>query len=1045
MSTKCYSTGNHILVGLGGTGGKILRAFKMRMFEEFPDSEERSKHPVSLLYVDSTTEMMPRNGRARPDFKVMGQDASFTNNEFLNIKAVDVEHLLDHINNYPMLKGIVDNVTAVKSAIGSLGEAAGQKRRAGRLLFAANAVGYVNSLKNAFARANEVSENEDHTTFHIFAGLSGGTGSGAIIDAIIQTRKAFPDAKILVYAMIPEMNLPKADMDQGRYYQNGYAAVKEINALQAGRWFPQDVTGRGQAKLFNFRVKGVADGVTFYSNVNENGVSLKSLTDLPKIVSDYVFARIFYINEGNMEANGDIIRAYKFENMDEFALEYDEVGNPDKNGQLPIARTKKLNSFGIKRVIYPELRVLKHMTYTIGQSVLWQFKYNNWRENQGFVNEERNRDLRQEFLNKDKLAKWMLDTEHLTLDKKILPSDPDYPSFKEYWKNRVADRSEEAKDSDNPLNELDRIMGTFFDDFFREEGVKRYFDGKNQVIPEMALEIRRNIEREFFEKWNNGDISISELKKLSSLLIAKLDEKRKEIDELLKKEKDNFVEIDEERIRNVDDWTHLGIFQRMVNKGARLYEDHQQILIDLYESKTRLIALEFAQKLVAKVFLEISRMDSDISSFGQKISDAIDLTDRLIANHQKVNKGLEDKREAIIEVSEEERMAEFEKELKSNKTDMITITREIREAIIPQMDFVNFGDLANIISEDEIADAFDTQLARTVRTKHDERPETEKKVLGLNILTQLQQKLRTDDDIKAFATEIVQQSGAYLKLNDDQVRLSLRNNEGNLSPSNPASMNKKVILVSIPSPSDNVQLQKFVKKLVEAFKNSVDQNTSRTQVNVYTESPRTDELSIITVNYCFPVRAIDWLRSYKTRYDQFLDTGNPATDTANNILLHSEGKGSDLPPVFAVDNAEEVALEAKRKEEEEAAAAAQQSAQNAAAQQTAQNAATPPPMSGPATPPPMAGPATPPPMPNISVYLHVAGQQYGPFNYKQCEEMYKNRQLNPQTLTWIEGMPSWAPASQVEALAPIFAPVAPAMPPASPAMPPASPTMPPAM
>lgn len=30
--------GNHILVGLGGTGGKILRAFKMRMFEEFPDA-----------------------------------------------------------------------------------------------------------------------------------------------------------------------------------------------------------------------------------------------------------------------------------------------------------------------------------------------------------------------------------------------------------------------------------------------------------------------------------------------------------------------------------------------------------------------------------------------------------------------------------------------------------------------------------------------------------------------------------------------------------------------------------------------------------------------------------------------------------------------------------------------------------------------------------------------------------------------------------------------------------------------------------------------
>lgn len=33
MATNSFCTSNHILVGLGGTGGKILKAFKMRMFE----------------------------------------------------------------------------------------------------------------------------------------------------------------------------------------------------------------------------------------------------------------------------------------------------------------------------------------------------------------------------------------------------------------------------------------------------------------------------------------------------------------------------------------------------------------------------------------------------------------------------------------------------------------------------------------------------------------------------------------------------------------------------------------------------------------------------------------------------------------------------------------------------------------------------------------------------------------------------------------------------------------------------------------------------
>ena len=91
--TTSYCKNNHILIGLGGTGGKILKAFKMRMFEELHDSPIRDKQPVSLLYVDSTTEMM---GIGRPDFRVMGMDASFTQSEFLNIKGVDVDKILDN-------------------------------------------------------------------------------------------------------------------------------------------------------------------------------------------------------------------------------------------------------------------------------------------------------------------------------------------------------------------------------------------------------------------------------------------------------------------------------------------------------------------------------------------------------------------------------------------------------------------------------------------------------------------------------------------------------------------------------------------------------------------------------------------------------------------------------------------------------------------------------------------------------------------------------------------------------------------------------------
>lgn len=977
-----YCKTNHILIGLGGTGGKILKAFKMRMFEEYPDVKDRTKQPVSLLYVDSTTEMM---GIGRPDFRVMGLDASFTQSEFLNIKAVDVQNILDKIENYPSVKGIVDNVSAVKTAIGSLGEAAGQKRRAGRLLFAANIQAYVNAIKTAYTKCAETSHNADNTTFHIFAGLSGGTGSGAIIDAIVQTRKAFPDAIINVYAMIPEMNLPKPNMDKGRYYQNGYAALNELNGLQTGRYNPHDITGYGSAAaLFTDRIKGVANGLTVYSNVNENGLTINSLEELPKIVSDYIYARIFLINSED-QVNHDMIRAYSFENMDDFALEYDETANVPLGEQIPIARTKKLNSFGIKRVMYPELRILKHITYTVGESVLYQFKYNNWRESFGYVNEEANRDYREIYMNPANLSKWMLDDKHLTLESKILSSDKDHPLFMEYWHGKAIDYAEEAKSADCPLNELEGIMNDFFDKQFRGLGVVEYYRSKTKAVPEMAKEIRSTIEHELFNKWRSGDISIVELSKVSSLLLELVMEIRKSFEDKANKNIEELNQINDDRTFNVTDWRELNVLERMIGKGARLYADHQEILSDLFVAKTMVEAWEFAKKLGAKLYQELNAMDQDISSFNKKISDAITDTETLIMAQKKVNKGLEDMRGAIIEVSEEDAMSSFEVELKLNKTDMPQIASQLRESILPAGDFTNFGNLSQSLSIDSIKDVFDIKLAEIVRLKHDEMAETDKKVLGLNILKQLQQKLLTDEDIQKFALEIVKQSGVYLKLNNDQIQLHVRNNENNLSPTNPASINQKTILVSIPNPDENESLKLFADKLENAFKNSFSQSSSQTSIVINKKSPRKDELSIITVVYCFPMRAIAWLETYKNKYDSFLNCGNANTDLSNAILLHGEGLGKNLPSLFVKTDSVETE-----------------------------------PQLG-TTPPPIGSPVPPAiPIPEIQLYMAVNGQQYGPYNYQQCQQLVQSGQLTPSSTVWKPGMANWALANTVQELQSLF-------------------------
>ncbi len=1027
MSQTSYCNTNHILIGLGGTGGKILRAFKMRMYEEFPNEEERNKQSVQLLYVDSSKEMMPKDGKGRADFRVMGQDASFTNQEFLFIKGNDVSYILDHIDSFPSVKGIVKNAAAVKSAIGNLGEAAGQMRRAGRLLFASNAVAFVNAVREAFARCAKKSHNESELNIHIFAGLAGGTGSGSVVDAIVQCRKYYPDAIINVYAMIPEMNLPKANMDQGRYYQNGYAAINELNALQAGRYIPHDITGSGApAIVWSARVHGVANGITLYSNVNDNGQRLDSLNELPKVVSDYVFARVFLINSQN-KACEDIIRGYNFENMNNFEVEYDELGGDigDNEEQL-IARTKKVNSFGIKRVMYPELRVLKHITYTAGESILLQFKYNNWREEMGFVDEEANKDYREIYFNDKNIQKWMLDDDHLTLNKKILPSDKEHQDIDDYWHDKSLGWANEqnVKKANCPLNELDSLLGEeFFARQFRGVGVEAYYAGKAKSIPEMAAEIRRNIEHELFDLWKAGDVSIVELQKVSKLLIEKVTDIRQHIEDEIQKNEEEVNAISNDCKANVAEWSDLNLLQRLANRGDRIYGRHQNDLAELYAARTRSVALQFAKSLALKILNAVQNLDNDINAFAEVINKAITETESLVSAQQKVNKGIEDMSGAIVEVSEEEVMKEFEVELKLDKIEMPSIATQLRQAILPQSPFTNFGQLATDVSIDNIRDAFDIRLSEIVKAKHSEKADSDKKVLDMNIITQLQQKLPTEEKIRKFAYDIVQQSGVYLKLNNDQIQLHVRNNEGDRSPSNPASINKKAILVSIPKPKTDSQ-KTFVEKLRKAIDAAFEQGTAITTHEIDMTSPRDNELSIITISYCYPMRCAEWLATYKEKYERFLNSGNKTTDRNNAILLHTEDDGADLPSLFVVENAEEIVRQRE---------AEKNTVNNVAAAPQPVGPGIPPP------PPPMPGAPVPPPIqpaePTVQMMLYIGGQQYGPYDFKTLKQFVPTGQLTAQTLVWQQGMTAWQPAGQVPELQGLFAPAAP-----TPPVPPMPPT-----
>lgn len=83
--------------------------------------------------------------------------------------------------------------------------------------------------------------------------------------------------------------------------------------------------------------------------------------------------------------------------------------------------------------------------------------------------------------------------------------------------------------------------------------------------------------------------------------------------------------------------------------------------------------------------------------------------------------------------------------------------------------------------------------------------------------------------------------------------------------------------------------------------------------------------------------------------------------------------------------------------------------------------------------PPMPGMGGMPPMPGsvpqVSYMVGVNGQQYGPCDWNQLQQMVQQGQLTHQTYVWKQGMPQWQMAGEVMELTPLFQGSAPQMPP----------------
>lgn len=887
---------NHILIGIGGTGGKVLKAFRKRLWEEFPKSEDRRKLPIGFVYVDSTDEMMKPGD---PSWKVFGQSAQFEESEFVNIKTTDLGMILNNPDAFPGLKNIVKNGEMMRKTLGEVGAAAGQKRRAGRILFASNISKYLSAVRTQYEKVAAASGTKKFCHIHIFAGLAGGTGSGSIIDAVAQLRADASfngdNVEITVYAMVPELDIP-AGCQAGRYHQNGYAALCELSALNIGQYLPCDVkTGEEHVRLNT--ISNRQFGLVVYSNVNENGATANSFKELPKLLSDTVYHSIFMrlING----VTDDFIRGLSCENIPDFCVEYSTTS---KGTDKERARTKAVSSFGIKRIIYPEQRVVEHISYTLADSVFNQMAYNNFKDDVGFTEEPQKKDYEGLYIKEEKnLRDWMLHDSFLMLNERILESDKKFEKIDEFWKNQSGFYSfDDAKNADSvPIHYLEQFMLETYQKSFRihKQGVEEYYadKGKDEVLKAQSEFIVESIEQSLYTQWYEGRLSLTDLLKISDAILAYIRNRRNKIQGDIQASDEKITAFTKEAADNEYFATHLSLVQKATGKPKECYTDHQAILTDLYTEKTNRVAYEFAARLLSKLQVKFEDFHNQVQSFVGALSLCMDEAAKRIADRNQQQGSLKDMKQAIIEVREDAKVNAFEKSLLLNRNTMETLSSTLRHELVGNKTYAHFDELTKGLSIEKAFEVVDNVMGQKVREIHEVEC-TREKLIGINILQQLQKVLITDDDVKAFAKDAVEKSGVFILLDDTQLQKTLNNNPNPVAQ--PESMNRKTILVTMPNYDGDDTLKEFAKKLEYAFKSAFGNATPGSTINFNMSDETKNEIIIAAVKYCFPLRALKWMPEFDREYKMMTESSNPADAKEARILLHSEGDGTCLPPIM---------------------------------------------------------------------------------------------------------------------------------------------------
>ena len=894
---------NHLFIGLGGTGGKVLRELRKRIYEEFRSNEPTGGVFLDYVYVDSS----PSDLDDRTGWSVLGKSVHLGTAQKVDINGISAS-VLGNINLYPGLSGFLNSndLQLMQKEMGALITAGigGQRRRLGRTLFANNICDKNNPrnfeqiVRGAVGRLQQASSDQD-VTFHICAGLAGGTGSGSLIDAICQIRTWFPYQdnthafKIRLFLYTPEQTLVTAKHDAGFYQANGYAALLELNALSIGQYHPTDVKGEkdintgGVRRLLNNQEP--FESAYVYTNVNEQGKVLDLGEGLPAAVADFIFQTT--IASAMVGSAGQLNRLVGCEN---------DGAYPEKDQSGSNAHSRKFLSFGISRIEFPETEIREYMTYTFALQAARQLTFNMWQEGIGYG--ERTLDevgigFADEIKDKKNREGLMLSNNYLTLARPIVesPATKRWHLFEDTWERRTqadADDVQSTIEKKSWLGEFGRRCDDFFNSQFRQHGVVEFFKIQRQELRGYARTIRRHIEKKFFDEWASGASdtkSILEIEKYTRLLIADCNDRIGAFEKQRVRMDEELDEISEQiRLINTE-WNEIGwLRDAITNASAKVFSKYKTAKCDYCSTATRAEAYIYAKELLQTVIIELNNMLEGILAFKDEMN-AINMEVMLQADSKCQTN--EEQSDADIKKYDAENVRRLGRQFISDREKMASNAAAIRVRMVKNLGEDGEHTFANLYDktdhETAVSIMLDVCQENAIRAMQDAaEADPLNKMVGVNIMDKLKQELNTDDKLEKFVKLVTSTSKSYVQFDAKETAMVIPGNAGAMMQ-----------MVQLALPQTDEKTNDFKERLIQAFEQNVPGFNRKEDVST---NYKDNQIVVISANSGFPLRFMTNIRVCKEKYDALVTPQN-ANCALNRMALHTESFKEELTPIFEED------------------------------------------------------------------------------------------------------------------------------------------------